>query len=282
MVLGFVIVLAIPLTAALREVVREARVRAAVEAAVELLEVDATTSVLGQRVELGPDTAVARVSVATAVGVSRATQEAFLRLASERAGEPVHLRLEQLPAGAGDVEALQALLRDLDGPDEAVGWPETLTRARAMLEDATWSLPFPEGAEPVAVVLRLGDGEGPGPTDSAAIAYLAPEPLTREGAEILGGALRRAVGHPELGTSFERIGPALLTLAPGDTLGVGSVLALLARQPGLAVIVRSAVEDSLRGAEVVDALRSAGAAAIELERRPGPGPLEIRVRRFGG
>jgi hypothetical protein len=282
MVAGFVIALAIPLTAALREVVREARVRAAVDSAVELLEADGVTSVLGQRVDLGPDTTVARVRVATAVGVSRATREAFRRLASDRAGEPVHLRLEQLPAGAGDVEALQALLRGGGRPDDDGDWPETLTRARGMLEDATWSLPFPAGAEAVAVELTLGGGEGPAPTDSVAVAYLAPEPLAPQAAEVLGGVLRRAVGHPELGTSFERMGPALLVLAPGDTVGVGTLLALLARQSGLAVTVRSAAEDSVRGAEIVHALRSAGAGSIELERRPGPGPLEIRVRRGGG
>jgi hypothetical protein len=78
------------------------------------------------------------------------------------------------------------------------------------------------------------------------------------------------------------MGPALLVLAPGDTVGVGTLLALLARQSGLAVTVRSAAEDSVRGAEIVHALRSAGAGSIELERRPGPGPLEIRVRRGGG
>ncbi|HUG42066.1 MAG TPA: TIGR00341 family protein, partial [Longimicrobiales bacterium] len=53
LVLAFVAALAVPLTVALREVVRETRVRGAVADAVALLEDEGTTSVLWQQVELG-------------------------------------------------------------------------------------------------------------------------------------------------------------------------------------------------------------------------------------
>lgn len=284
LVLGFVVALGIPLTAALKEVVREARVRRAVTEAVALLEGEGTTSVLGRQVEIGSDSTVARIRVATTVGVSSEAREAARRRASELAGEPVSLRLEQLPASAGDASALQAILRggaDRRTGDEAT-WPETVARAREALEGAAWSLPFPDGTEPIGVVLALGGGGTGAGADSVEVAYLAASPLEPQAVEVLGGALRRAVGHPELRTSFEWAGPAVLTLERPYTAALDSLIAMLGRYPALRVRLAGATSDTTAAAAVLEALRSVGVDSIQVQQGPDAGPLELRVTRGGG
>lgn len=281
LVLGFVVALAIPLTVALTEVVREAQVRGAVADAETLLEMEGTTSVLERQVELGPDSTTVRIRVATTLGVSGDAQEAFRRRATELAGEPVALRLEQVPVSAGDASALQELLRGGrraadDGP---ATWPETLARARQALEQAVWALPFPEGAQAIGVTLRVA-GEGTvDATDSVEVAYLAPAPLEPQAVDVLGAVLRQAVGHAALATSFQRAGPAVVALEPADNAGVAAVVALLREYPGLQVRVHSAPGDSLAAASVVAALRAAGAAPVSVESPNEPGAIEVRLTR---
>ena len=283
LVLAFVVALAIPLTAALSEVVREARVGGAVEEAAALLETEGMTSILWHHVELGPDSAAARVRVATAVGVSQEAREAFRRRATELAGEPVSLRLEQLPVSAGGAGSLEALLGGHDESQEAgdPSWPETVARARLALEQAAWSLPFPDGSEAIGVVLRVAGGDPPIPADSAEVTYLAPRALAPQAAEVLGDVLRQAVGHPALRTSFRRAGPAVLVLEPADTVGLGALLSVLRQYPGLLVSLRSAPSDSLASAGLLEALRTAGVDSVTVETRAGPGPIELRVTGAG-
>lgn len=280
LVLGFVAALAIPLTAALTEVVREARVRGAIEQAVDMLEVDGVTSVVWRHVELGSDSATARIRVATTTGVSAAARQAFESNATLAAGEPVHLRLEQLPAAAGDASALHALLRG-GGPrryDEPA-WPETLARAREALERAAWSLPFPQGAEAIGVTLRVEGGDAAIAADSVVVAYLAARPIEPQAAEVLGSALRQDVGHPGLRTSFFHAGPTLFALEAPDTASLLALIAVIRRYPGLRVAIHSAAEDSLTTAAVLETLRVAGVDSVDIQYRLESGPVELRMTR---
>jgi uncharacterized hydrophobic protein (TIGR00271 family) len=282
LVLGFVVALAIPLTAALTEVVRETRVRGAVEEAATLLESEGTTSVLWRDVDLGQGVSTARLRVATTEGVSAQARDAFRRRATELAGEPVELRLEQLPSSA-DATGLEALLRggsDRRREEGSATWPETVARALEALERAAWSLPVPEGAQVVGVALHLEGGRAAGVADSADVAYLAPSALEPETAEVLGAFLRRAVGHPELRTAFQRAGPGALVLASPDTTGLGAVIAVLRRYPALRVAVRSAPGDSIARDAVLEALRSAGVGTVAVEPLDEPGPIEVRMTRL--
>ncbi|MBR9988516.1 MAG: TIGR00341 family protein [Gemmatimonadetes bacterium] len=280
LVLAFVAALAVPLTVALREVIRETRVSAAIEQAMELIEREGTTSVLWRSVELGPHSSTVRVRVATTVGVGADVREAFTTRATELAGEPVDLRLEQLPVAAGDASALQSLLhgRRIDVTESAM-WPETVARARERLEQAAWSLPFPQGAEAIGVALHVEGGDTPIGSDSVEVSYLAPWPLEPQTEEVLGGALRTAVGHPGLRTSFHHAGPALLELQQTDTTALLTMITVLRRYPGLRVAVRSAGADSIATASIVAALRSAGVDSVDVERRSDPGPMELRMWR---
>jgi hypothetical protein len=294
LVLGFVVMCAIPLSAAFREVIRETRVQGAVDAATALLEAGGATFVVSRQIELGPDSAVARVRVATGEGVSAGARDAFRRRATELAGEPVALRLEQVPSSA-DASAFRGLLRggaDRRRTDDDPAWPETVARAREALERAAWSLPFPEGARPIGVALRVEGGRSPALADSAEVSYLAPEPLEPQAVDVLGRSLRRAVGHPELRTAFILAGPAAMVLEAGDTAGIGAVVDLLRRYPDLRVAVRSAAADSAARDSMLQVLRSAGVepvaeaagnpdgtawGAVELRG----GAVELRVWREG-
>ena len=283
MVLGFVVALAIPLTAALREVVREARVRSAVEQAVGALESAGTTSVIWRHVELGEQSAIARVRVVTSVGVSGVERESFIRRASALAGEPVGLRLEQLPAAENE-SVLASLLgaRPRGGATSTEqAWPETLARAREALEAAAWSLPFPEGAAAIGVELAVQGGDAAA-RDSVEVTYLSPAPLEPQAVEVLAGALRRAVGHPGLRTAFTRAGATIRVAGPRDAAVVEEVTELLMRFPGLGVTIRSAPGDSTRVEELVQALRAAGVDSVGLELGSGGGAVELRLGRMGG
>lgn len=278
LVLAFVGALAVPLTAALREVVRETRVRGAVAEAISLLEAEGTTSVLGRQVELGPDSTVVRVRVATGVGVSEEARQAFVRRAAELAHEPVTVRLEQLPAAAGGASALQAMLRGGEArrSEEEPEWPQVVEQAREALERAVWPLPFPEEVEPVAVDLRVGGGR----PDSAEVVYLAPDTLDPQAVEVLRGALRQAVAHPPLAVSFRRVGPVAVPLTAADTAGLAEVVALLRRYPALRPVLRRGPADSLEAAAVLRALRELGVDSLGVERGEGD-EVEVRLARSG-
>jgi uncharacterized hydrophobic protein (TIGR00271 family) len=291
LVFGFVLLLAIPLSAAFREVVRETRVQGAVDAATALLEAGGATFVVSRQIELGPDSAVARIRVATEEGVSGGARDAFQRRATELAGEPVALRLEQVPSSA-DASALQALLRggaDRRRGDDDPAWPESVARAREVLERAAWSLPFPEGARAIGVALRVEGGRDPALADSAQVLYLASEPLEPQAVDVLGRALRLAVGHPELRTAFFHAGPTAIILEAGDTAGVGAVVDLLLRYPGLRVVVRSTAADSAARDALIGVLRSAGVEPVAEATRDADGDaddvagggVELRVWREG-
>jgi hypothetical protein len=235
LVLAFVAALALPLTETLREVVREARVRSAVGEAVELLAENDATSVTWHDVELGEETSTARVRVATSVGVSAAASERFRARATELAAEPVELRLEQLPASAGSGSALLTLLRGRSAREAAddVSWPLAVARARDLLEQAAWTLPFPADAEAIAVTLLV---RAPGQTgDSVEVVYLALRPLEPQAAEVLGSSLRRAVGHQALRTAFVHAGPAHWEFDPALPAALDSIGSLARRYPGLRV-----------------------------------------------
>jgi hypothetical protein len=117
------------------------------------------------------------------------------------------------------------------------------------------------------------------PADSVEVAYLAALPLEPQAEEVLGEALRRAVGHPQLRTSFHLAGPAVLALESADTAGVGALIELVNRYPRLRIGIRSADADSAATRAVLELLRSAGIDSVRIERRPGPGPSELSMAR---
>ena len=220
--LGFVALLAVPLTRTLQEITREARVRQAVASAAAVFERPGRASIIGQQITFGPDRSLVHLRVATADGYGDATRHAFERDASALAGEPVSLVLDQMPSTVGELEALRDLSQASGRPADApapgrapAALSELLDLARGTVEDAVAALPFPPGTRPVAVEVRTGDA----PADVVRVAYLAMEPIQPQAGAILREALRDALAYHRLELALLRIP---LPTEPFDPRGTGA------------------------------------------------------------
>jgi hypothetical protein len=181
------------------------------------------------------------------------------------------------PAVRHSTADARGLHLDVADPADDVSWPLAVARARDLLEQAAWTLPFPADAEAIAVTLLV---RAPGQTgDSVEVVYLALRPLEPQAAEVLGSSLRRAVGHQALRTAFVHAGPVHWELDPGLPAALDSIGSLARRYPGLRVAVRSHQSDSTAAASITASLRSAGVQWIEAEARPDPGTVELRMGR---
>ena len=233
MVLAFAAALAIPLTSTLRQMGREVRVRQAVTDAESLLRDPGRTSVLGSTLTFGDDATRVNLRIATAVWVDEAKRQEFERQASEAAGEPVRLVLEQLPATAGGVEDLAGILPGRSpsaGPRAMEPLVDLLERSRSLITRSVAELPMPDGARPAGAGLLFHTGD----EATLEVAYLATEPLDRQAVSILARSLRSSLGAPELDVTFTHLGVGALRLDPaGDATAVDSIRSLLRRYRGL-------------------------------------------------
>jgi uncharacterized hydrophobic protein (TIGR00271 family) len=197
LVLGFAVALSVPLTESLSQIAREARVERAVgEAAQSLFEVRQRASILSRQVVYGSGRTHVYLRVATTEWFGADAREEFERRASARAGEPVRLSLEQLPARGEDLEQLAALLpgeerRAAVAPPPPVGLQELLASARPHLREMAERIVPPHGVEIVGLDLTVGErGE-----TVLRLAYAAPEPLQSQAEDMLRRQLTLA---PEL------------------------------------------------------------------------------------
>ncbi|MBW3572141.1 MAG: DUF389 domain-containing protein, partial [Gemmatimonadetes bacterium] len=110
LVLGFVVVMAVPLSETLGQLAREARVRASVESVAEMFDVPGRSSILNRQLLFGDRGTEVYLRVATREWFGDEERRRFERTATQLAGETVALVLEQLPATLGDVSDLAGLL----------------------------------------------------------------------------------------------------------------------------------------------------------------------------
>lgn len=178
LVLAFAAGVAIPLSTSLAQIVREARVTDAVDAAAEALTADGRAFVLGQDVTFGQRRATVRLRLAATRWIGQAERARFEASASEAAGEPVALALEQVLASAGDLDALADAFPRRPAQDAPASVPVAsvpvapsptpAVRLAAVLDD----LAVPDSVTVLGG--RLGsDG-------SVVVAYLAPRRLPPE------------------------------------------------------------------------------------------------------
>ncbi|MEL6616817.1 MAG: TIGR00341 family protein, partial [Bacteroidota bacterium] len=102
----FVAAVAVPLSSSLEQVLRESRVKQAVAEAVRALEASDEATVLSREVAFGERSATAELRVATTAWIPDDERRAVEADATEAAGEPVSLRLEQVLASGGDLQTL--------------------------------------------------------------------------------------------------------------------------------------------------------------------------------
>ncbi|WP_179271059.1 TIGR00341 family protein [Rubricoccus marinus] len=143
---AFVAAVAIPLSSSLEQVLREGRVKQAVAMAVNRLEADDEASVLTREIEFGERSTSAALRIATTAWISDEERRTVEAEASDAAGEPVALRLEQVLASRGDIQALADQLPTDPTPapaPEASGAPPSLDAVRARVADVLASMAVP-------------------------------------------------------------------------------------------------------------------------------------------
>ena len=263
LVLGFVGVMAVPLSQTLGQLAREARVRATVESVAGMFEVPGRSSIINRQVLFGDRRTEVYLRVATREFFGADERGEFERMASGLAGETVALVLEQIPATVGDVADLAELLplgRDLPaaGPRPAeASVTDLLASARTRIDPAVQRLPLPDGVDVVGTELAAGEG---GPA-TVRLVYTAPAPLPAEAGQILQRRLAQALAEPALRVELVHVAvpPLLFDPAAPDTARVAEMAALARRFPRLRVeLVRAADADTAEVRRAVELLHGAG------------------------
>jgi uncharacterized hydrophobic protein (TIGR00271 family) len=282
LVAGFVALLAVPLTRTLQEITRETRVRSAIDSAAPIFEGAGRASIISRQLVLDGDRATVYLRVATAEWYGDEDRHRFERLASARAGEPIHLVLEQLPATTGELDALADLV---PVPERAPVPPPArmaellgLTRSRA--EDAVAAMPFPAGIRPVAVELTLGEEAG----DALRIVYAGVEPLQPHAMDILTRHLHSALDHSGIALDVVRVA---VPAQPFELEGphgryAAPLAAALERYPRLGVeLLVAEAGDTAAVAAVEATLLGEGIAPEQITRRTverNPPGVRVRIR----
>jgi uncharacterized hydrophobic protein (TIGR00271 family) len=280
LVIGFVGVLAVPLSQTLEELTRERRIADAINAARSIFEVPDRSFVLSQRIEHDVDGTRVFLRVATAEPFGEEAEDEFEELAAERAGEPIRLVLEQLPAavgGAATAEVFRARRaaaaerpRRQHGAEATTGLLQPMRqRIPAMIA----ALPLPDAVTVLGTELIVEDRRRGG----LALTYAAPEPLPEQTQQVLTGLIRQTLGEPDLAVRYRF---ASTTPRPLDSVVLQDVAGLM-RQYGTlyAEILAPEGAESAGAREVVRQMRAAEVEADRIRIRAAALP-EIHLRLY--
>lgn len=270
LVLSFVTAVAFPLSTSLGEIAREARVQQAVEEVAAGLTADDRAFVLGRDVAFGDGATRVELRLATTAWIGEEERITFERRAETVAGEPVTLVIEQVPASAGDLEALASMLpaaAPTAPASEPVRSPSaTLSLLQGQLADAVADLALPDSVTVLGAEATLTDG-----AVGLALAYAAPRPLPPEAETILTRQAARALGLDAAGVRATPVtlGPRPV---PTDSATLADLADLLRRYPPLRLVVAG---DSAGTGSTRRALQAAGAPAARLRVRAEAPPTRL-------
>lgn len=266
---AFIAAVAIPLSSSLEQVLRESRVKRAVSMAVAQLEADDEASVLTREVNFGERSTGADLRIATTSWITDAERRSVEAEASEAAGEPVSLRLEQVLASRGDLQTLADQLPTDPTPTpapEAAGEPPSLDAVRARVADVLAGLAVPDSVALLGGEIGVGDGP-----PALTVLYAAPRRLSRDAEGLLAkqAAILLDVPPEAARTRLIRLGARAV---PADSAGAAQVAsgvaALVGRYAGLGVTVRA---DSASTPGLRQRLLDAGAPEARVTARPDSG-----------
>jgi hypothetical protein len=185
--------------------------RAVGESAQALFDIRGRASILSRQVVYGSGNTRVYLRVATTEWFNTDTREEFERRASARAGEPVRLSLEQLPARGEDLEQLAALIpreeqRAVAAPPPVGDLGDLLASARFRLRQVARIVVPPEDVEVVGIELTLAE------TGRAIllVTYAAAEPLQSQAEEMLRRQLVLSPELPPLDVRFDFVSTAPL------------------------------------------------------------------------
>jgi uncharacterized hydrophobic protein (TIGR00271 family) len=271
MVVGFVLLMGVPLSETLSEIAREVRIAAAVDGAESRFDRPGESSILSREMDIGERTTTVYLRVAATDWIGDDLREDFEREASARAGEPVTLVLEQIALSAEEASARPERVADMEGP-------EMMASLQARLRQALGALPLPDDVRLVGGEAALGTAGAPRIT----VGYQARRPLPSEAEQILSRELARGLRVPRVEATFEHVPTRPLHEGAGapDSAVAHGVADLLHRYPTLIVEIErgddvsGALSDSARAA-----LRDAGVERDRIREVSGAGSgIGLRLR----
>ncbi|GAB5534488.1 MAG: hypothetical protein Rubg2KO_07370 [Rubricoccaceae bacterium] len=253
LVLAFVAAVAFPLTSSLQQVLRETRASRAAMVAEAALQSDGTASVLSRDVTMGDKRVQIRLRTATTEWIGDERRAQIEKRATEIAGEPVALTLEQLIASDGDLDAFAAMLPESPSPPTSTSLPEqpqaTLQRLRGEVTDALDALALPDSVHVLGTDVRLASGP------SLLVTYAAPRRLSPDAESILTRQLASSLQLDPAAVSLVALSTRPRAL-PRDSTSTVELATLLQRHPRLRATLRA---DSASATATHRRLVSAGA-----------------------
>ena len=283
LVVGFVLLVAFPLTASLREIARETRVERGASEAARLFEQPGRSSILSRQTILETGSARVLVRVATASWYGESDRDEFERIASARAGEPVTVVLEQLPAAGDDLDRIGEMMgvtRSAPVAATPTDLPGMLHFARTRVEGALAGLALPDSALLLDYAMTVSGND----SLHLMLDYAAPRPLSADARAMLAAQLGRTLTRQpfSLGTRHVPLRVPRIAAAGDEALQtLASQLrrynllevALVHDAPGRArADTLSARLQRLGVAPARIHVRGGGAAGVEARLRPRPAP----------
>jgi uncharacterized hydrophobic protein (TIGR00271 family) len=200
LVLVFVALVAIPLSASLRQITREARVHRAVEQASKLFSMAGHSFIVSRNITLGRDRTQVILNVATTRWFDDSARRVFEQRAALIAKEPVDLVLEQLPASSQDLGHLATMIERRDPAPErrvtrsgAAMTPSPgshLAELRTSIDKALRLLAWPDSMRMVDFSVRMsGDTAAP----QVVVRYVSRDTLTTQSAQMMQHQLANAL-----------------------------------------------------------------------------------------
>jgi uncharacterized hydrophobic protein (TIGR00271 family) len=236
---GFVALVAIPLSASLKQIARETRVQHAIDGATAIFSKSGESFIVSRDVDLTGEEVRVVLNVATTHWFGDSAQRTFEQRATAAAGEPVTLVLEQLPASSGDVSQLATLIT---GPRTAAKAPlaPSVTAAqrvgilRAEVAEATRSLTLPDSIAVLASNLVIADSSSP---VVLRLVYAGSEPLSTQAVQMAARQLSAKLAIPDLRLALDFVTTRPRSVDAFPSPEVDSVVVLLRRYPALRVEV---------------------------------------------
>lgn len=279
LVLSFVALVAIPLSASLEQITREARVHRAVDESSKLFSTAGHSFIVSRDVTLGPNRTQVILNVATTRWFDDSARRVFERRASAIAEEPVDLVLEQLPASSQDLGHLATMIEAgapapasrTQRPDSAI--PATpgahLASLQTSVEKALDVLAWPDSMRMVDFAVHVsGDTAAP----RILVRYLARETLTAQAAAMLQRQLANALQLPTVVLVATAIGTGTRDVrAPDDPVLDTLLTVLRADSAARLVVLAGAGAPKARVDSVLARITDGGAPAsrITVERPHG-------------
>lgn len=270
MVLGFVALVAVPLSSSLTQVAREIRVQQAVGEAEESIRRTGPV-VLGRSVQMGVEQTAVRFRLATDSWLSETDRRRIESTASVAAGEPVTVDLDQVLVSDRERDALQpdpatAQLLSRAPSGSAPSSPPALLRALdERVDGALSSISLPDNVAVAGAEISLGSGGR-----RVRVAYAAERRLAASSEIMLARQAARALGVPQETASTTAFTPLHI-----DSLNPRALAERMAPFPRLHVVVEG---DSAVARAGMDALIEAGLPAARVRADAGSGGGAGRLR----